>query len=151
MMRWITLRKIINPHLQVLKINTNTWEKYSTTWSWHFATLFRQGYQSMYFWSLATTVYCTRQSAFLLTLILLSESAYGSQLLIAKLLQVQKFDWNETNMYSSSFVWRFKIYLPNCLKILLSNVFLILILQKIKNETFHPTRGRSRLPAFEKW
>jgi hypothetical protein len=66
MMRWITLRKIMNPNFQVLKINTNTWEKYSTTWSWHFATLFRQGYQSMYFCSLATIVYCTRQSAFLL-------------------------------------------------------------------------------------
>ena len=56
MMRWITLRKIMNPNLQVLKINTNTWEKYPTTWSWHFATLFRQGYQSMYFCSLATIV-----------------------------------------------------------------------------------------------
>ncbi len=66
MMRWITLRKIMNPNFQVLKINTNTWEKYSTTWSWHFATLFRQGYQSMYSCSLATIVYRTRQSAFLL-------------------------------------------------------------------------------------
>jgi hypothetical protein len=39
-------------------------------------------------------------------------------------------------MYSSSFVWRFKIYLPNCLKTLLSNVFLILILQKLKLRDF---------------
>ncbi len=60
--RQFTLRKI----MQVPKINANTWEKCSTTWSWHFANLFRLGYQSMYFCSLATTIYCTRQSAFLL-------------------------------------------------------------------------------------
>ncbi len=76
-----------------------------------------------------------------LTLILPSESAYGSQFFIAKLLQVHHFDWNETNMYSSSFVRRFKIYLPNCLKILLSNAFLTLILQKIESERLFIPHG----------
>jgi hypothetical protein len=86
-----------------------------------------------------------------LTLILPSESAYGSQFLIAKLLQVHEFHGNEANMYSSSFVWRFKVYLPNCLKTLLCNVFLILILQKFESERlFIPHGGRNRLPAFEK-
>ncbi len=66
MRRQIVLRKIMNPNFQVLKINTNTLEKHSTTWSLHFANLYRLGYQSMYFCSLATIVYCTRQSAFLL-------------------------------------------------------------------------------------
>jgi hypothetical protein len=65
-----------------------------------------------------------------------SESAYGSQFFIAKLLQVHKFEENETNIFSSSFVCLFIIYLPNCLKPLLSPVFLILIFQKLKMRDF---------------
>ncbi len=80
--RQFTLRKI----MQVPKINTNTWEKYSTTGSWHFANLFRLGYQSMYFCSLATIVYCTRQSAFLLNQ---SKRKMKSELL-ADLMALQK-------------------------------------------------------------
>jgi hypothetical protein len=37
-------------------------------------------------------------------------------------------------MYSSSFVWRFIIYLPNCLKPLLSIAFNTFILEKIESE-----------------
>ena len=100
MMRWITLRKIMNPNFQVLKINTNIWEKYSTTWSWHFATLFRQGYQSMYFCSLATIVYCTRQSAFLLNQ---SNMKINSGLLAdLKALHKQKKSWNYSHLENLS-------------------------------------------------
>ncbi len=86
-----------------------------------------------------------------LTLIRPSESAYGSQFLISNLPQVHKFEFNETNMYSLSFLWRLLIYLLNCLKTLLSIVFSYFDTSKYcKWETFHLTRGRTRLPAFEK-
>jgi hypothetical protein len=54
--------------------------------------------------------------------------------------QVHKFDWNEANMYSSSFVWRIKIYLPNCLKTILYNVF-FLLLQKTESERLFIPKG----------
>ena len=43
--------------------------KQAATWPKHsILQMSKLGYQSMYFCSLATIVYCTRQSAFLLTL-----------------------------------------------------------------------------------
>jgi hypothetical protein len=69
-----------------------------------------------------------------LTLILPSESVYGSQFLTSKLLEENKFEENEANMYSSSVLWRFIIYLPNSLKSLLSIAFNTFILEKIEIE-----------------
>jgi hypothetical protein len=54
-------------------------------------------------------------------------------------------------MYSSNFLWRFIIYLPNSLKPLLSIVFHTFILEKIESERHLISQGgRSRLLAFEK-
>jgi hypothetical protein len=76
-----------------------------------------------------------------LTLIPPSKSAYGSHFLIANLPQVHKVEFNEANMYSLSFLWRFLIYLLNCLKPLLSIVIHIFKLQNSANERLFIPQG----------
>jgi hypothetical protein len=44
-------------------------------------------------------------------------------------------------MYSSSFLWRFIIYLPNCLKPLISIAFHTFILEKVEIERLFIPQG----------
>ncbi len=55
-----------------------------------------------------------------LTLIPPSGGIYGSQFLVVKLLEEHKCYWNETSIYSSSFLCSFMIFLLNFLKTTLS-------------------------------